>query len=85
MVGPFRFTETVNVPSGYSGTVECVIVRAILDEKGKVLDAEATHSSDPTLAAAALGIVWRSTHARGMRAGKLQREAFINVKFSSPQ
>jgi hypothetical protein len=85
MVGPFRFPETVQVPSGYSGTVQPVIIHAILDEKGKVLDAEAVPSSHPTLAAAALGIVWRSTYAKGMREGKLQREAFINVNFSSPE
>ena len=86
MVGPFRFLETVQVPSGYSGTVQPVIIHAVLDEKGRVLDAEAAvQSSHPTLAAAALGIVWRSTYAQRMREGKLQREAFINVNFSSPQ
>ena len=85
MVGPFRFLETVQVPSGYSGTVQPVIIHAVLDEKGRVLDAEAVQSSHPTLAAAALGIVWRSTCAQRMREGKLQREAFINVNFSSPQ
>ena len=84
MVGPFRFPETVNVPTGYSGTVQPVIIHAILDEKGKVVDAEAVQG-DPALASAALGIVWRSTYGRGMRPGRLQREAFINVKFYSPQ
>ena len=59
-------------------------IHAILDEKGKVLDAEAVQG-DPALASAALGIVWRSTYGRGMRPGRLQREAFINVKFYSPQ
>jgi hypothetical protein len=47
MVGPFRFPETVQVPSGYSGTVQPVIIHAILDEKGRVLDAEAVPSSPP--------------------------------------
>jgi hypothetical protein len=72
MVGPFRFPETVQVPSGYSGTVQPVIIHAILDEKGRVLDAEAVPSSHPTLAG---GCSWdcmafhlRARDARGQAA-----------------
>ena len=57
MVGPFRFPESVRTPAGYSGVIQPVIVHAILDQKGKVLDAEVVQTSDPALASAALGVV----------------------------
>jgi hypothetical protein len=83
MVGPFRFPESVRTPAGYSGVIQPVIVHAILDQKGKVLDAEVVQTSDPALAAAALGVVWHSSYLPAERQGRpLQREAFINVKFT---
>jgi len=83
MVGPFRFPETVRTPSGFSGVIQPVIVHAILDEKGKVLDAEVVQSSDAALATAALNIVWHSSYLPAQdRDRRLQREAFINVKFT---
>jgi hypothetical protein len=85
MVGPFRFPEFVPAPAGYNGQVQPVIVHAILDTKGKVLDAEVVQSSDAALTASALGVVWRSSYGQGRREGPLQREAFINVKFTPQQ
>ena len=83
MVGPFRFPEFVRTPAGFSGMIQPVIVHAILDQKGKVLDAEVVQSSDPALAAAALDVVWRSSYLPAQRRDRpLQREAFINVKFT---
>jgi hypothetical protein len=83
MVGPFRFPEVVPTPAGYSGEIKPVIVHAILDQKGKVLDAEVVGSSDPALSAAALGVVWHSSYLPAQRDNRpLQREAFINVKFT---
>jgi hypothetical protein len=83
MVGPFRFPESVRTPSGYSGAIQPVIVHTILDQKGKVLDAEVVQSSDPALAAAALDVVWHSSYLPAQRRDRpLQREAFINVKFT---
>jgi hypothetical protein len=41
-----------------NGEIKPVIVHAILDQKGKVLDAEVVQTSDPTLSGAALGVVW---------------------------
>ena len=84
MVGPFRFLETVQVPSGYSGTVQPVIIHAVLDEKDSSMPRRCRVPT-PRSRPAALGIVWRSTYAQRMREGKLPREAFINVNFSSPQ
>ena len=83
MIGPFRFPESVRTPAGYSGVIQPVIVHAILDQKGKVLDAEVVQSSDPALASAALEVVWRSSYLPAQqRGGQLQREAFINVRFT---
>jgi hypothetical protein len=40
-------------------------------------------TSDPALAAAALGVVWRSSYLPAQRQDRpLQREAFINVRFT---
>jgi hypothetical protein len=85
MVGPFRFPESVRAPVGYSGTIQPVIVHAILDQKGKVLDAEVVQSSDSALADAALGVVWHSSYLPARQDRPLQREAFINVRFTPPQ
>jgi hypothetical protein len=83
MVGPFRFPEFVRTPAGYNGVIQPVIVHAILDQKGKVLDAEVVQSSDPALASAALEVVWRSSYLPAQRRERqLQREAFINVRFT---
>lgn len=83
MVGPFRFPETVRAPPGYSGMIQPVIVHAILDQKGKVLDAEVVQASDPALATTALDVVWHSSYLPAPdRDRPLQREAFINVKFT---
>jgi hypothetical protein len=86
MVGPFRFPEFVPAPAGYNGEIKPVIVHAILDQRGKVLDAEVVQSSDSTLSGAALGVVWNSSYQPAMREDRpLQREAFINVKFTPSQ
>ena len=83
MVGPFRFPETVRTPAGFSGVIQPVIVHVILDQKGKVLDAEVVQSADPALATAALDVVWHSSYLpTERRQSPLQREAFINVRFT---
>ena len=83
MVGPFRFPESVRAPAGYNGVIQPVIVHAILDQKGQVLDAEVVQSSDPALASAALNVVWHSSYLPAQRRDRpVQREAFINVRFT---
>jgi len=83
MIGPFRFPETVPIPPGFGGIVQPVIVHAILDQKGNVLDAEVVQSSDPALAGAALNVVLRSSYMPAQHHDRpLQREAFINVRFT---
>lgn len=62
--------------------VDPVIVLAIIDEHGKVIDAEALQNTDPTMSEAALRLVKDSTYRR-QAPGTVpqQREAFINVRF----
>jgi hypothetical protein len=85
LVGPFRFPQTVAVPAGRSGVVQPVIVHAVLDKKGHVVEAEALQHSDTLLADAALAIVERTTYVRPQSDRPVQREAFINVQFTPPQ
>jgi hypothetical protein len=86
MVRVMRFPQTVrDVPKGASTVkVEPVIVHAMIDEHGKVLDAEALQNTDPTLGAAALKLVEKSTYPH-QAPGTVprQREAFINVRFAA--
>jgi len=86
MVGPFRFPQSVAAPPGHSGEVQPVIVHAVLDKKGHVVEAEALQHTDPALTEAALAIVERSDYRRPEPGDRpVQREAFINVQFVPPQ
>jgi hypothetical protein len=86
MVGPFRFPQFAAAPPGHSGVIQPVIVHAILDKKGHVVEAEALQHTDSALSEAALAIVERSNYRRPEREGRpVQREAFINVQFVPPQ
>jgi hypothetical protein len=78
-----RFPQVVRAAPGLSA-VQPVIVHAILDEDGKVLDAELVENQGAALSKSALDIVKRGSYlpARDRR-GPLQREAFINVRFVS--
>jgi hypothetical protein len=85
LVGPFRFPQFVAAPPGHRGVIEPVIVHAVLDKKGRVVEAEALQHSDSELSAAALAIVERSNYAKRDEGRPVQREAFINVQFVPPQ
>jgi hypothetical protein len=65
--------------------IQPVIVHAVLDKKGHVVEAEALQHSDTLLADAALAIVARSNYRRPESERPVQREAFINVEFVPPQ
>ena len=65
--------------------IEPVIVHAVLDKKGRVVEAEALRHSDSLLSEAALAIVERSNYAKRDEGRPVQREAFINVQFVPPQ
>jgi hypothetical protein len=79
--GTMRFPQNISVASGAS-VVQPVIVHAILDKDGRVLDAELVESSDATFSQTALALVKQSSYGQAQD-GRLQREAFINVKFFS--
>jgi len=83
--GPFRFPQSVAAPPGHSGVIQPVIVHAVLDKKGHVVEAEALQHSDSMLSDAALAIVERSNYAKRDGGRPVQREAFINVQFVPPQ
>jgi hypothetical protein len=86
LVGPFRFPQSVAAPPGRSGVIQPVIVHAVLDKKGHVVEAEALQHTDALLSEAALAIVERSNYRRSEGEGRpVQREAFINVQFIPPQ
>jgi hypothetical protein len=86
LVGPFRFPQSVGAPPGRNGVIQPVIVHAVLDKKGHVVEAEALQHTDSALSDAALAIVERSTYSRPENDGRpVQREAFINVQFIPPQ
>ena len=84
LVGPFRFPQFVPAPPGHNGVIQPVIVHAVLDKKGHVVEAEALQHSDMLLSDAALAIVERSNYRR-TDDRPVQREAFINVQFVPPQ
>jgi hypothetical protein len=81
-----RFPQFIrNVPKGASEIkVEPVIVHAIIDEHGKVIDAEALQNTNPTLSQTAVKFVEDSTYPH-QAPGTVprQREAFINVRFAT--
>lgn len=72
-------------PVSTGGMIQPVIVHALLDSEGKVQEAEALQTSDPTLASTALALVKNSTYAPQQEGRPLQREAFIDVRFTPPQ
>jgi hypothetical protein len=81
--GTIRWPRFVRVASGAS-TVQPVIVHAIVDREGRVVDAELVENSGTALSQTALDIVKQSTYPPDSAVStREQREAFINVKFVS--
>ena len=83
--GATRFPHIIHVAPG-AATVQPVIVHAILDPKGEVMDAELIEMADAALSQSALDIVKHTVfHREEIRGGRMQTEAFINVQFVSGQ
>jgi len=83
--GATRFPHIIHVAPG-AATVQPVIVHAILDPKGEVMDAELIEMADAALSQSALEIVKHTVfHREEVRGGRMQTEAFINVQFVSGQ
>jgi hypothetical protein len=76
-----RFPQNIHVAPG-AAIIQPVIVHALLGSDGKVLDAELVEDSGAALSQSALDLVKRSSYVRTNNV-KLQREAFINVRFVS--
>ncbi len=89
-----RSTERIQMNIGdVSDAVRPVIVHAIIDGFGKVIDAELSKASDPTLAEQALELVRNNVFATArvmqtdampantVQTTALQRDAYINVRF----
>lgn len=79
---PVRFPQIVKgIAAVPEGTIQPVVVLAALDTSGKVLEAEALQTSDPTLSDEALRLVKSTNYGPARGAVPLQREVFIRVQF----
>ena len=85
--GPFRFAQSVANGQMASGTIQPVIVHALLDVTGKVLEAESLQVADASLSEAALQLVRASNYGPPASRAEVpvQREVFINVQFQPGQ
>jgi hypothetical protein len=84
--GPLRFPQFMTNSQTTSGTVQPVIVHALLDVTGKVLEAESLEVANASLSDAALQLVRTSNYGPppGRGGVPVQREVFINVQFTPP-
>ena len=87
MIGqPMRFPQIAKNGSALpSPGVQPVIIQAVLDASGKVLEAEALQSSDSLLSEAALKLVTNTSYGPVGGREPLERDVFINVQFVSSQ
>lgn len=85
--GPFRFAQSVANAQVTSGTIQPVIVHALLDVTGKVLEAESLQVADTSLSEAALQLVRTNNYGPPTLRAEMpvQREVFINVQFLPQQ
>jgi len=81
--GPLRFPQFIANSQTASTTIQPVIVHALLDVTGKVLEAESLQVADASLSDAALQLVRTSNYGPPLGRGgvPVQREVFINVQF----
>jgi hypothetical protein len=82
--GPMRLAQFT--PSGTdtsSGPIQPIIVHALLDVSGKVLEAEPLQTSQPSLSDAALQLVKNTNYGPPSERTRspIQREVFVNVQF----
>jgi len=68
-------------PAAYAGANPQVMVNAILDGDGKVLEAEALPNPDPDLSKTALDLVKQTNYGPAQARGRIQRQAYIRVYF----
>ncbi len=73
-----RYPINVQHPFSSSGSIQPVIVHAVMDRNGTVIGAEVSAASDPALTQAALDAVKQAPPASD---GSTQQQAYINVRF----
>jgi hypothetical protein len=84
MSKPFRFPQAGGgTPEVAEGTVQPIIVHAIIDEKGKVVEAEALPTVNASLNNSALQLVEKTVYPPQRGLMPTEREAFINVRYES--
>jgi hypothetical protein len=84
MSKPFHFPQFGgNTSEIADGPVQQVIVHAMIDEKGKVLEAEALPTASASLNNSALELVEKTVYPRQRGLFPTDREAFINVRYVS--
>ena len=88
MLGPtLRFPQVVktNLPAAPTGVVQPIIIHAVLEVSGKVLEAETLQTSDLALSKEALNLVMNTNYGPARNRGGVQRDVFINVQFVPTQ
>jgi hypothetical protein len=88
MLGPpLRFPQVVktNLPAAATGVVQPIIIHAVLEVSGKVLEAETLQTSDLALSKEALNLVMNTNYGPARNRGGVQRDVFINVQFVPAQ
>jgi hypothetical protein len=88
MIGsPMRFPQVAknHLAAAATGLVQPIIVHAVLDVGGRVLEAEALQTVDSALSDAALRLVKNTNYGPMRNRALVQRDVFINVQFVGAQ
>jgi len=88
MLGPpMRFPQVIknNSATTATGVVQPIIIHAVLDVSGRVLEAEPLQTADSTLSDAALKLVRNTNYGPARNRERVQRDVFINVQFVPAQ
>jgi hypothetical protein len=84
IAGGFHWLAPGGASPSVSGIIQPVIIHALLNQKGTVEEAEALQTTNPALTATALSIVKNGNYPPQQGGRALQREAFIDVRFTPP-
>jgi hypothetical protein len=88
MLGPpMRFPQVTKnkLAATATGELQPIIIHAVLDVSGRVLEAEALQTSDSALSDAALNLVKNTNYGPLRNHELVQRDVFINVQFVAAQ
>ena len=82
---PMRFPQFSKNNSVATGVVQPIIIHAVLDVSGHVLEAEPLQTADAALCDAALKLVKNTNYGPARNRERVQRNVFINVQFVPAQ